>query len=959
MASTGHNLVADDYVSMISSNRMNLLEFVEKQKSAITNQDVNVRSSAFELLESVIIKLPPACFSELEAEQVAKYCVSVFALQTGKTKSLLAALHYLVTHLSIKLEILKDMILSLLKRRIVISSLQLERSRIYAIILEYLNRSQMGSDESEIANELLKSADGEADPRCLILLFKIGEVLAQKFELGPVRDDLFQFMEFYSPITYKPSSYNPCGITRENLETSLNLCLTASDWLAEHVFGSMCTYVNPSLSFKEKDDCLNLLNTALHRFSRQTVRLHGERILKFLVPPILWPTKGEAGESEWLTVYNRLVEVMFFDDAGSLSEDWSKFLEILTADLQKFYHCPELGSVHMAHQMLILAAACTADSFWFLLRWAADRIFENFQMAESNRQNYAEQLLDWCQKLKDQRTADIGDMDIIRRIKVFAKENLLASDQFVLNDVGVAVSVNLAFSFSNLFDNEDAVTISLKLMDLLSVGSPQYSRQCLNWFGLVAKKSWPLLENTIYPLLCEKYDVRLVELNVVPPMMAASKEPARSVLLLLTRRIMLASSEPECMAILPFVKNILNAIDFSCANDFQEFSRIVFAFAILTFGKALLDENGPSEAQVSTADAYGKLMQDMFLAAPTSLSRWFLNEVIGLAAGRKDTFFQSSLCMNVFSPVIFAATAADLIGHEEFLLSLWKSEPCHNHPTECKQRCRCHILFSCLAHNIDSGPLLDEILLHWANRCEELFRECSKCYVKLGYLARALLLRNHPVGITLLERFFTHLRVANRNEAVEALQIVYTSPSDAVNNECYRRLAPFCVERIAGYSVQLLHPLFQELKSSEQEELMERTCETFALLWDYAPNSVAVSDFQFVAPMLAALKSAKESVRNVAVEFFNRLLTTENSLLNGESQAQLIEICEGLVSCCSENSHAIVCSRVFACLQRLSLAYGSEFQRSFRCKIVKAIAPFLSHKKRLVRQAAAEAVNAW
>ncbi|KHJ44852.1 hypothetical protein D918_05106 [Trichuris suis] len=359
MASTELKLTADDYVSMITSNRINLLEFVEKLKSAMTNEDANVRSDAFELLE-----------------------------KTARTRPLLAALHYL-------LELLKDIILSLLKKRIVISSLQLERSRVYAIILEYLNRSQKGSDESEIANELLKSADGEADPRCLILLFKIGEVLAEKFELGPVREDLFQFMEFYSPVTYKPPSYNPCGITRENLETSLNLCLTASDWLAEYVFGNICTYVNPSLGFKEKDDCLNLLNTALHRFSRQAIRPYGERILNFLVPLILWPTKREDGESEWFTVYNQLVEVMFFNDDGSLSEDWTKFLQFLTA---------ELGSLRMTHQMLILAASRTANSFWFLLNWAADRIFESFQMAESNRRDYAEVLLDWCQKLKDQGT---------------------------------------------------------------------------------------------------------------------------------------------------------------------------------------------------------------------------------------------------------------------------------------------------------------------------------------------------------------------------------------------------------------------------------------------------------------------------------------------------------------------------------------------------------------------------
>uniref|UniRef100_A0A5S6QSH4 MMS19 nucleotide excision repair protein n=1 Tax=Trichuris muris TaxID=70415 RepID=A0A5S6QSH4_TRIMR len=915
MASGDAVLSADDYISLITSNRMNLLEFVKNHKCFMTHEDASIRSNAFELLASVITRLPSVYFSDLEAEEIGKYCSSVFLLQHNGSKPLLAALHYVVTHFSISLETLRNIIVSLLKKRIVISSLQLERSRIYAIILEYLNRSQAGSDESEIASDLLKSADGEVDPRCLIILFQICEVLAEKFELGPMNAELHEFVVSYFPVTFNASSHNPCGITCENLETSLNRCLTASDWLAEYTFGDVGKLLASSYGSKEKSSCAKLLSAALDRFSRKAILPHAGKLCRLLTPLILEPASAEVQNSEWFSVYNRLVKIVFRHECKLRTENeaWRVFAQFITDDLQTFYCHPEIGAHHGTHQMLLSAADQTAAGFWFLFTWATNKIFENFQMMESSREDYATLLLDWCRKLKGWGRTAIEDVEVVRMVKMFAMENLLASNEPALNDVGVAILVALAFSCFELIGESDVTTISMKLMHLLSSENLRHSSNCFDWYGLVATRCWPYFEKAVYPLLSEKFDTDLVELHAVPPMMAGCEEAMHFVLQLLTLRLQSATSEMECVIVLPALWRALKAMNFNCESGFRRFCRMILSFAVLNFDRPLLNGNGELKASTSLPDAYGKFLQDVFMAAPTNLSQWFLNEVIALAADREDTFFQSSLCLLLFVPVLCAATAADIVEHEKFLLTLWKMEPCRTQPTECKEWCRCSTLFSCLAHNVDNGPLLDQILDHWANRSEELFGQCQKCYANMGYLARALLLRNHPVGVSLLQNFFNHLRLMDGNAAIEALRLVYTLPSAAEKNECYRRLAPFHKERIAGYSVLLLRRLFQETKAHPNEELLRRACEVFALLWSYAPTTVPLTDFQFVLPMLTALRSCRQSVQNVAVQFFDSLLTTEGPLWDDE--ARLAEICEALLSCCSGNPNVLFCSCVFACLQ--------------------------------------------
>ncbi|CAE6466774.1 unnamed protein product [Rhizoctonia solani] len=74
----------------------------------------------------------------------------------------------------------------------------------------------------------IKLAEGEKDPRNLLLAFNIARVIILEFDITNHIDDLFDITFCYFPITFKPPPNDPYGITTEDLKSSLCACLSAT-----------------------------------------------------------------------------------------------------------------------------------------------------------------------------------------------------------------------------------------------------------------------------------------------------------------------------------------------------------------------------------------------------------------------------------------------------------------------------------------------------------------------------------------------------------------------------------------------------------------------------------------------------------------------------------------------------------------------------------------------------------
>ncbi|CAE6485127.1 unnamed protein product [Rhizoctonia solani] len=74
----------------------------------------------------------------------------------------------------------------------------------------------------------IKLAEGEKDPRNLLLAFNIARIIMLEFDITNHVDDLFDITFCYFPITFKPPPNDPYGITTEDLKSALCACLSAT-----------------------------------------------------------------------------------------------------------------------------------------------------------------------------------------------------------------------------------------------------------------------------------------------------------------------------------------------------------------------------------------------------------------------------------------------------------------------------------------------------------------------------------------------------------------------------------------------------------------------------------------------------------------------------------------------------------------------------------------------------------
>jgi hypothetical protein len=132
-------------------------------------------------------------------------------------------------------------ILSFIFDRITMQSVvQTIRLKIYTVVLKILQlyseyAARMGGD---FIAGFLSSIDGEKDPRNLIICFHTFRLVIKVFDsrMSDHSEELFEFPSCYFPITFRPPTDNPYGITANDLRAELHRSLTASPYFVPLVW---------------------------------------------------------------------------------------------------------------------------------------------------------------------------------------------------------------------------------------------------------------------------------------------------------------------------------------------------------------------------------------------------------------------------------------------------------------------------------------------------------------------------------------------------------------------------------------------------------------------------------------------------------------------------------------------------------------------------------------------------
>lgn len=113
--------------------------------------------------------------------------------------------------------------------------------------------------DGDFLDGLVAAVDGEKDPRCLLLAFRLVEIAPKVFERGKsavlaeAAEEVFEVIAVYFPVSFNPPPNDTRGISREDLVVALERALAATPLFAPYSFPLFIEKLGSSLTSAKLD----------------------------------------------------------------------------------------------------------------------------------------------------------------------------------------------------------------------------------------------------------------------------------------------------------------------------------------------------------------------------------------------------------------------------------------------------------------------------------------------------------------------------------------------------------------------------------------------------------------------------------------------------------------------------------------------------------------------------------
>ncbi|KAG5647524.1 hypothetical protein DXG03_009461 [Asterophora parasitica] len=254
------------------------------------------------------------------------------------------------------------------------------RFQVYSIIdnLMARNRDALKGLGKAFVGGYISLAEGEKDPRNLLVAFAIARVILIEFDISDHVESMFNITYCYFPITFRPPPNDPYGITTEDLQKALRGCLTACPsfgplavpiWLEKLAAGSPNT----------KRDALQTMVLCLPVYGSALARASARKLWNSLKLEIFQPT-DPLTEEEALKTTQALVETIYAQEEDAIESD--DHVQGLARDVcEECIHIlrePEKNQARPAIKVLCAFLATTPAVLRFTLSQAVPHLVKLF-----------------------------------------------------------------------------------------------------------------------------------------------------------------------------------------------------------------------------------------------------------------------------------------------------------------------------------------------------------------------------------------------------------------------------------------------------------------------------------------------------------------------------------------------------------------------------------------------------
>uniref|UniRef100_A0A672Z1D7 MMS19 nucleotide excision repair protein n=1 Tax=Sphaeramia orbicularis TaxID=375764 RepID=A0A672Z1D7_9TELE len=236
-----------------------------------------------------------------------------------------------------------------------------ERACVYNMLINLMEtrEAELKGLGADFVFGFVQSMDGERDPRNLLLAFQIAKtIISRGYDLGKFTEELFEVTSCYFPIDFTPPPNDPHGITKEDLIQMLRAVLTGTPKFAEFLLPLIIEKLDSDVQ-SAKLDSLQTLTVCVSQYEHKDLAEFLEGLWVSIRREV-FQTSSERIESACLAALTALTSCLSRSVLSSESEDClSTFLDLVLKDCKHHLSEPDLKLVWPSAKLL--QASCSAS----------------------------------------------------------------------------------------------------------------------------------------------------------------------------------------------------------------------------------------------------------------------------------------------------------------------------------------------------------------------------------------------------------------------------------------------------------------------------------------------------------------------------------------------------------------------------------------------------------------------
>ncbi|XP_056324944.1 MMS19 nucleotide excision repair protein homolog [Danio aesculapii] len=984
---------ATDTSTGVKNGQFTVLQLVEALGVSLTSSQPQTRGRGVQLLSQVLQE----CYSSLSEREVEV----LIAFYENRLKD-----HYVITpHVLRGLKALAKCsvlppgsavsILKSIFQDVHVQSLMVaERSCVYNILI-----SLMESREEELKGlgadfifGFVQSVDGERDPRNLLLAFQVAKnIIHRGYDLGKFVEELFEVMSCYFPIDFSPPPNDPHGITQEELILSLRAVLTGTPRFAEFLLPLIIEKMDSDVQ-SAKVDSMQTLAACGQTYSHK-------ELAEFL--PGLWSsirrevfqTASERVESAGLLALSSMVSCLSHSVLNSDSEDSLQvFLSLVLKDCQHHLCEPDLKLVWPSAKLLQAAAGASYRASLIGTQTVIPALLDQYNNRTqcAQRRTLLEVLQGFVQPTPLSRPAD-GEESVL----VAFQQSLCTVVFSALSETSAGLQVTATRVLTALSQQpgllaqshvENAVDHLTRL--ILEEEDAQVSLAVVECSGSLAHLHPHAFVSRMIPQLKEKIlsdeCSGAVRQRCVAALASVSSQPSvvqesSPVLLQVLASAHTGScgfSVEEVIAVCISLKRIAEHARNSEAIG-QFFHDIIIPRLLGLTLQATLQSKDSGHISPLTDEAVLSAIVPVISTAcaalqPESASR-MAAQAVSLFLDGDASFLPENAFPSQIQPL---QSQADSRGPSQLVCLLMACVCSLPRSVEIPDMdrllvqledlsCTSPHLFSytfaskCIAGLVNkrpAGAALDAVLDRVLKRVSLELEETSsahrtQAFTLLIWVAKALLLRYHPLSTSLTDKLFSLLSDSALGSLVaDGFCVLMSDSPDVLNRDCHADVRIMYRQR---FFTENSSKLVQGFNSAEQ---VKKSCYLKALshIVNNLPREVQLTELPALLPLLLeALSCVDQGVQLSTLSCLQPVLLESPAALNTQLEALFTRLLTLTTSPAMKVRMASL--RCVHALSRLP----EHMVLPFRARVLKALAAPLDDKKRLVRKEAVAARGEW